>query len=125
MLDASRIHKSDEVPDPDSFDLARFISELRGELMTHRTAAPPLAPMPSAPLPPVSVPSVVTDLGNELRAPGRLDVPPPALASGPAFAGPTAETLFGFPVPLGWVKFQLLDFILALYGVWMVMVWIS
>lgn len=97
MLDASRIHKSDEVPDPDSFDLARFISELRGELM-HRHQIPQSAIEAPPPAPAPSVPSVVTTLAHELKAQGRLDVPAQALASGQAFAGRTEETLFGFSV---------------------------
>ena len=34
-------------------------------------------------------------------------------------------TCFGLTVPLAWVKFQLLEFILALYGVSIVIVWTS
>ena len=47
MLEASRIHHADDAPDPDSFDLARFISELRGEVLFKRD--PLSAPIVHAP----------------------------------------------------------------------------
>lgn len=99
MLEASRIHKSDEVPDPDSFDLARFISELRGEVLFHRSQDGS-APRPSAPVaeqPPQSV-APLTAMANELKAQGRLSSDYSALSTAQAFAGRTEETLFGFSV---------------------------
>jgi HEAT repeat protein len=105
MLEASRIHKSDEVPDPDSFDLARFISELRGEVLYRRAEAKGAqaqaaavkieepAPAPAA--------SAVTAMANELKSQGRLQMQSSdysALSTAQAFAGRTEETLFGFSV---------------------------
>ncbi len=104
MLEASRIHKSDEAPDPDSFDLARFISELRGEVLFRRADGKlELAPAAVAPVPEAAAPapSPVTAMANELKAQGRLVVSPAdftALSGAQAFAGRTEETLFGFSV---------------------------
>lgn len=108
MLEASRIHKSDEVPDPDSFDLARFISELRGEVLYRRAESrgESLSARPSAPLQ-VPVPAetaavtAVTAMANELKSQGRLQMQSSdysALSTAQAFAGRTEETLFGFSV---------------------------
>jgi len=104
MLEASRIHKSDEVPDPDSFDLARFISELRGEVLYRRAEekGPVAAARVSAPeAAPVPSPSPVTAMANELKSQGRLQMQSSdysALSTAQAFAGRTEETLFGFSV---------------------------
>lgn len=94
MLEASRIHGAGQEHDPDTYDLAAFISELRGEVMQGRAAkaAAPLAPRAES-LPPPK-PSPVTQLAHQLKAQGRLGVPSLALSG----AGATEETLFGFSV---------------------------
>ena len=103
MLEASRIHKADEVPDPDSFDLARFISELRGEVLFRRSndgqakaaVAPVVKPEPDPRA------RAVTAMAHELDAQGRLQMKTSdyaALSTAVAFAGRTEETLFGFSV---------------------------
>ncbi len=104
MLEASRIHKSDETPDPDSFDLARFISELRGEVLYRRAEAkgePQPVAMKEAPAPAPSFPSAVTAMAHELKSQGRLQMQSSdyaSLSTAQAFAGRTEETLFGFSV---------------------------
>ncbi len=104
MLEASRIHKADEVPDPDSFDLARFISELRGEVLYRRAEAKgqlePAAAIEVLPVAPAPI-SPVTAMANELKAQGRLQMQSSdysSLSTAQAFAGRTEETLFGFSV---------------------------
>lgn len=103
MLEASRIHKSDEAPDPDAFELARFISELRGEVLFRRADGKTEAGAPAqVPLEvPAPVASPVSAMANELKAQGRLVVNQAdltALSGAQAFAGRTEETLFGFSV---------------------------
>ncbi len=115
MLEASRIHKSDEVPDPDSFDLARFISELRGEVLYRRAEASGAGPSraqrvedagrsPTATQETVLAPVVtspVTAMAHELKSQGRLQMQSSdysTLSTAQAFAGRTEETLFGFSV---------------------------
>lgn len=105
MLEASRIHKADEAPDPDSFDLARFISELRGEVLFRRSAE---ANAKGGPSPAIDAaakmgerPDPVTALAHELDAQGRLQMTTAdyaGLSTAQAFAGRTEETLFGFSV---------------------------
>jgi hypothetical protein len=58
MLDASRIHGSDQVQGLDDFDLAQFIAQLRSEVLLTRdgpVVAGPSAPVP-APVTPAAVP---------------------------------------------------------------------
>jgi HEAT repeat protein len=103
MLEASRIHKSDEVPDPDSFDLARFISELRGEVLYRREEAKggPQAAAKAIEAPVMQPQSAVMGMANELKSQGRLQMQSSdysSLSTAQAFAGRTEETLFGFSV---------------------------
>jgi hypothetical protein len=102
MLEASRIHGAGKELDADPYDLASFISELRGEVISGRAAhqtqaatALPLASRAAAPrdVPPPP-PSPVTQLASQLKAEGRFVVPALALQGG----GHTEETLFGFSV---------------------------
>jgi len=128
MLDASRIHGSDQVQGLDDFDLAQFIAQLRSEVLLTRdgpVVAGPSAPVP-APVTPAAVPpdarpadaaapvadapeavqdepalAAVTRAANELSAQGRLAVTSKdleALSGAQAFPGRSEETLFGFSV---------------------------
>ncbi|MBL8950127.1 MAG: hypothetical protein JNK82_05080, partial [Myxococcaceae bacterium] len=94
MLEASRIHRTGQELDPDAYDLASFISELRGEVMQGRAskpAAPVSAVAPVAAraetLPPPK-PSPVTQLAHQLKEQGRLGGPALAVHG----AGATEET---------------------------------
>ncbi len=107
VIEAARIHDADSTEEgADSrIDLARFISELRGEVLS-RTAteakkpaapAPPPAPEPA----PAKTPSPVTSHATRLQAEGRLSVSKDEtleLSAQHHFAGRTEETLFGFSV---------------------------
>jgi HEAT repeats len=109
VIEAARIHDADSTEEgADSrIDLARFISELRGEVLS-RTAteakkpaapAPPAAPEPAPAKTPL--PSPVTTHAARLQAEGRLSVSKDEtleLSAQHHFAGRTEETLFGFSV---------------------------
>ncbi len=95
VLEASRIHGAGQELDADAYDLASFISELRGEVMQKRAPSAPVGGLPSAALPPAKAEAgAVTQLANDLKLQGRLGVPALALPG----AGATEETLFGFSV---------------------------
>ncbi|MBK7863552.1 MAG: HEAT repeat domain-containing protein [Archangiaceae bacterium] len=108
MLEASRIHGVGQEVDADAYDLASFISELRGEVIERRAAAKAglvaaPVPVPAAVFAPAAAPaeapaaprpSELTTLANALRAEGRFLVPSLSLSG----AGHTEETLFGFSV---------------------------
>jgi hypothetical protein len=105
MLEASRIHASDQPQSPDAYDLASFISELRSDVLTltAKRGQTPFPPPPEglpldpeksslSPFPPPA-PSPVTALAHQLKSEGRLSVPPLEVR-----ASHTDETLFGFSV---------------------------
>lgn len=101
MLDASRIHGSDQ--GPQDFDLAQFIATLRSEVLLTRngpvmasaTALDESRALPDA------LPTSVTAAAHELSAQGRLAVSAKdleTLSGAQAFPGRSEETLFGFSV---------------------------
>ncbi len=110
LIEASRIHDSNAASEDEAgFDLASFISELRGEVIAnrgspvaHARAALPPAP-PSLPLPPPpEVRSGPAVHAERFHAEGRLKVSRAQVIelsrTGEAFPGRTEETLFGFSV---------------------------
>ena len=101
MLDASRIHGSDQ--GPQDFDLAQFIATLRSEVLLTRNG-PVMASTPmtdeNAPLPD-ALPTSVAAAAHELSAQGRLAVTAKdleTLSGAQTFPGRSEETLFGFSV---------------------------
>ena len=75
MLEASRIHGAGSSPDPDSFDLARFISELRGEVL-HRTGRPAARAGRAGRRAAARAVAQSPRSPRQLKAQGRLAVPP-------------------------------------------------
>ncbi len=122
LLEASRIHDSDQKPEDSGFDLASFIAELRSEALAGREAGAAQRAAQAAaasnaayaasrnPQPvrevvtvaAVAAPSLVTQHAERLAAEGRLKVSQAQLreltAEGEPFAGHSEETLFGFSV---------------------------
>lgn len=118
MLEASRIQVAGNNDEAEHIDLARFIAELRSEVLLRAPSAPSAtallpdkveaAPAEVAapvaafePLPPVhsELPSV--RIAQEFKAQGRLDVSDAQVAQlhgATRFPGRTEETLFGFSV---------------------------
>ena len=117
MLDASRIQAAGEAPSTEAIDLARFIAELRGEVLEGRAHAAnkkseseekTLEAADAA----VAVVSAATEqrtqterdavlFAKALHQQGRLEVSLAqvgALVTGASFPGRTEETLFGFSV---------------------------
>ncbi len=92
MLEASRIHQSDQPVSQDAYDLASFISDLRSDVLTLTGARQKVEA--AAPLEvPAPKPSPVTALAHQLKAQGRFSIP------SLEFKGShTDETLFGFSV---------------------------
>lgn len=101
MLDASRIHGSDQ--GPQDFDLAQFIATLRSEVLLTRSG-PVMASVPAtdeSSSQPDALPTSVTAAAHELSAQGRLAVTAKdleTLSGAQAFPGRSEETLFGFSV---------------------------
>jgi HEAT repeat protein len=98
ILEASRINGQKAEGE---IDLARFISELRGEVLSKREdeAAPAPAAVAAAPM--VTTASTPVAVAAELASQGRLNIKPAdlqTLAFGQSFKGHTEETLFGFSV---------------------------
>lgn len=101
MLDASRIHGSDQ--GPQDFDLAQFIATLRSEVLLTRNG-PVMASataLDESRARPDALPTSVTAAAHELSAQGRLAVSAKdleTLSGAQAFPGRSEETLFGFSV---------------------------
>jgi hypothetical protein len=108
VIEAARIHDADSTEEgaESRIDLARFISELRGEVLsrTATEAKKPVAPPPPPPAPEpaaAKTPSPVTSHAARLQAEGRLSVSKDEtleLSAPHHFPGRTEETLFGFSV---------------------------
>src|ERR1700687_4509938 len=124
VIEAAHIHDSDVTGDASQahFDLASFISELRSEVLTRRSAeaqvratsavpTPAAVPAPAAVRAPAApraspstsavAPSAVTNHAVRLRSEGRLAVSTEQvldLTASARFPGRTEETLFGFSV---------------------------
>jgi chromosome segregation ATPase len=101
ILEASAIHGSDSEGESsaEAFDLARFIAELRSEVLRDgqgaRASTAPAAPVAAA------VETPLARLAQQLQEQGRLTVSAAqaqALEGAQPFAGRTEETLFGFSV---------------------------
>lgn len=97
MLEASRIHGIDQ--GMDGFDLAQFIATLRSEVLVQRQGAPKSGALAINVEP--SKANTVRELGNELKAQGRIGVTASdlaTLAGAYEFPGRSEETLFAFSV---------------------------
>lgn len=98
MLDASRIHGSDQ--GPQDFDLAQFIATLRSEVLLTRDG-PVVASAPTVDDIAEALPTSVAAAAHELSAQGRLAVTAKdleTLSGAQSFPGRSEETLFGFSV---------------------------
>ncbi len=112
VIEAAHIHDSDVTGDASQahFDLASFISELRSEVLSRRSAeaqvrATAAVPAPAVVRAPASTSAVrasaVTHHAVRLRSEGRLAVSTEQvldLTASARFPGRTEETLFGFSV---------------------------